>query len=70
MILPLLRSSSGRKALQPFTTPIRLMEICQSQSSRLSSSKKPPDATPALLTITSMPPKRSSQAWARAVSWL
>ncbi|MNG22968.1 hypothetical protein D3C84_1075190 [compost metagenome] len=70
MILPLLCSSSGRKALQPLTTPIRLIAICQSQSSRDNSLKKPPEATPALLTMTSMPPSLTSQAWANAVSWL
>ncbi|MNZ19379.1 hypothetical protein D3C78_364040 [compost metagenome] len=70
MIRPLLRSSSGRKALQPLTTPIRLTAICQSQSSSDSSAKNPPEATPALLTITSIPPNCSVQAWARAVSWL
>jgi len=65
---PLLFSSSGRKALQPLTTPIRLIEICQSQSSSDSSLKKPPEATPALLTMMSMPPNFSSQFCASWVS--
>ena len=70
MILPWLARSSGRKALQPLITPIRLIDSCQSQSSRLRSANMPPAATPALLTSTSRPPKRSSQACATAVSWL
>ncbi len=70
MILPLLFCTSGRNALQPLTTPIRLIAICQSQSSSDSSSKKPPEATPALLTTMSIPPSFSSQAWAKPINWL
>ncbi|MNJ81515.1 hypothetical protein D3C77_803640 [compost metagenome] len=70
MSLPRLFCRSGRNALQPLTTPIRLIAICQSQSSSDNSLKKPPDATPALFTTMSMPPSLSSQAWAKAISWL
>src|SRR5690606_40728665 len=59
----------GTNALQPLTTPMRLMLICHSQSSSDSSSNQPPEATPALLINTSTPCINSSQLWARAASW-
>ena len=59
-------SSSGSAQRQPWKTPPRSMSIARCQSSGPSPSTSPSGATPALLTITSTPPKRSTAAATRA----
>src|SRR3546814_3658380 len=52
MILPLLFCTNGRNALQPLTTPIRLIAICQSQSSSDSRSEEHTSELQSLMRIS------------------
>src|SRR5437763_13747318 len=58
----------GPKAAQPWTTPSRLTERIQRQSSTDMSAKRPVMPTPALLTRTSTGPVRSARVATAAAS--